>query len=74
MDVFLDKISGVGALQVILRLDPQARVVIVSSESDRKIIDELYKIGAKAFVAKPFAPEALADAVALALYDDGAAN
>lgn len=67
LDIHIDRISGMGVLQVILRLDPQARVVIVSSESDRQIIDELMRIGAKAFVPKPFQPETLTDAIARAL-------
>jgi two-component system chemotaxis response regulator CheY len=67
MDVFLDKISGVGALQVILRLDPDARIVMCSSEHDSGFIAEMKKLGARGYLRKPFEPEAVREAVAQAL-------
>jgi two-component system, chemotaxis family, chemotaxis protein CheY len=67
MDVFLDKISGVGALQVILRIDPDARVVMCSSQHDSGFIQETKKLGAKAYLRKPFEPQTVRDAIAEAL-------
>jgi two-component system chemotaxis response regulator CheY len=67
MDVFLDKISGVGALQVILRIDPGAKVVMCSSQHDSGFIQETKKLGAKGYLRKPFEPQAVRDAIAEAL-------
>jgi two-component system chemotaxis response regulator CheY len=67
MDVFLDKISGVGALQVILRIDPNARVVMCSSQHDSGFIQETKRLGARGYLRKPFEPQAVRDAVATAL-------
>ena len=67
MDVFLDKISGVGALQVILRIDPKARIVMCSSQHDSGFIQETKKLGAKGYLRKPFEPQAVRDAIAEAL-------
>lgn len=67
MDVFLDKISGVGALQVILRLDPDARIVMCSSQHDSSFIQETKKLGARGYLRKPFEPQAVRDAIAEAL-------
>lgn len=67
MDVFLDKISGVGALQVILRIDPDARIVMCSSQHDSGFIQETKKLGAKGYLRKPFDPQAVRDAIAEAL-------
>jgi two-component system chemotaxis response regulator CheY len=67
MDVFLDKISGIGALQVILRLDPDARIVMCSSQHDHGFIAETKKLGARGYLRKPFEPEAVRTAIAEAL-------
>ena len=67
MDVFLDKISGVGALQVILRLDPDARIVMCSSQHDSSFIAETKKLGARGYLRKPFEPEAVRTAISEAL-------
>lgn len=67
MDVFLDKISGVGALQVILRIDPDARVVMCSSQHDSGFIAETKRIGARGYLRKPFEPQSVRDAIAAAL-------
>lgn len=67
MDVFLDKLSGIGALQVILQLDPDARVVMCSSQSDHGFIEDTKRLGARGYLRKPFDPEAVRDAVAAAL-------
>lgn len=67
MDVFLEKLSGIGALQVILRLDPDARVVMCSSQTDLGFIHETKRLGARGYLRKPFEPEAVREAIAAAL-------
>ena len=67
MDVFLDKLSGIGALQVILQLDPDARVVMCSSQSDHGFIEDTKRLGARGYLRKPFDPETVRDAIAAAL-------
>jgi len=67
MDVFLDKISGVGALQVIMRIDPNARIVMCSSQHDSAFIAETKKLGARGYLRKPFEPQAVREAIAEAL-------
>lgn len=67
LDIHMDRLSGMGVLQVLLKLDPNARVVVVSSEGDRAIIDQLKQLGIKSFVPKPYEPDALTNAVVHAL-------
>ena len=67
MDVFLDKISGIGALQVILRIDPDARVVMCSSQTDAGFIADTKRLGARGYLRKPFDPETVRVAIAEAL-------
>jgi two-component system chemotaxis response regulator CheY len=67
MDVHMHQLSGVGAMQVMLRLDPNARVVMCSSDTDPAFIAETKKIGARAYLRKPFEPEAVNQAITDAL-------
>jgi two-component system, chemotaxis family, chemotaxis protein CheY len=67
LDIHMDKLSGMGVVQVLLKLDPQARIVIITSETERRITDELLRMGAKEIVNKPFESDRLYDAVAHAL-------
>jgi len=45
-----------------LRLDPRLRnipVIVVSTDATRARVDQITKLGAKAYIAKPFTPEQL---------------
>jgi two-component system, chemotaxis family, chemotaxis protein CheY len=66
LDIHIDNLSGMGVLQVIRSIDPDARVIVVSNESDKNIIDKMISLGARAFVPKPFEPEILKDAISRA--------
>ncbi|MFM9330127.1 response regulator [Paenibacillus mesotrionivorans] len=52
----------------ILKLDPHAKVVMCSGRGTPEVIQECLGYGAAGFVAKPFLPHVLADAVAAALH------
>ncbi len=67
MDIHMARLSGLGAIQVLLRIDPNARVLVVSSEHSPPVILEAIKIGAKGYVGKPFTPQTLMTAVEKAL-------
>lgn len=67
MDIHMAKISGLGAIQVLLRMDPSARIIVVSSEHSTSIILEAMKTGAKAYIGKPFTAESVLAAVQKAL-------
>jgi len=66
LDIHIDGLSGMSVLQVLRTIDPNARIIIISVEGDRAFIEEAIRQGAKAFVAKPFLPETLRDAMARA--------
>lgn len=63
LDIHIDGLSGMSVLQVLRTIDPNARIIVVSVEGDRAFIEEAIRQGAKAFVAKPFLPETLRDAI-----------
>ncbi|MEN6459217.1 MAG: response regulator [Thermoguttaceae bacterium] len=61
MDMIMPGTDGVQALQAILKIDPKAKVVVVSSLNQTKLISEAVRAGADDFLAKPFMPEQLQD-------------
>lgn len=67
LDIHMDKLSGMGVVQVLLKIDPSARIVVVTSETEKRILDELLRMGVKDVVNKPFESERLYDAIAHAL-------
>jgi len=54
MDVTMDEMNGIEALKVILEIDPDAKVVMVSSMGQKLVVKEAILSGAKGFVLKPF--------------------
>ena len=67
LDIHMDKLSGMAVVQVIFKIDPKARIVMVTSDSEKRITDELLRMGVKEVVYKPFQSEKLYDAIAHAL-------
>jgi two-component system chemotaxis response regulator CheY len=55
--------TGIDALREILLLDPQAKIIICSALNQQALIKESIRMGAKAFIAKPFQPENLLEVV-----------
>lgn len=66
MDVHMDKVSGLGATQVILKLDPNARIIVCSSEESALYKSESLRLGAKAYISKPFNASDVLEALAKA--------
>ncbi|MEN6451806.1 MAG: response regulator [Thermoguttaceae bacterium] len=61
MDMVMPGTDGVEAVRAILAIDPNARVLVVSSLNQTKLISEAVRAGAEDFLAKPFMPEQLQD-------------
>ncbi len=59
LDLVMPEFDGRYALKNILRLDPRARVVVVSALNQREILREAIALGAMEFVVKPFDPGVL---------------
>jgi two-component system, chemotaxis family, chemotaxis protein CheY len=54
MDINMPKADGVQALQSILRINPRAKVVMVTAVEQKHIIQDAMKAGARDYVVKPF--------------------
>lgn len=70
--VFLDAAmaqgTGLEFLSLLLTLDPEAYIIIVSSETDENIIHQAQSLGAKGYLTKPFMSEQISNY--LQLYKD----
>ncbi len=53
MDINMPIMDGLTALKKILSIDPAARVVMLTSESEQKMVLEAIQSGAKNYVVKP---------------------
>ena len=70
-DYKMPDMTGIEVEQEMIRRDPSAKVIIVSGYGGCETAIEAMNRGATDFLRKPFAPEALRDAVRSALERDG---
>lgn len=63
MDITMPEVSGIEALKVIKKMDPNASVVMISAMGQEILVKEAILAGAKSFVVKPFEEEILLKAV-----------
>lgn len=54
MDITMPVMDGMEALKIILELDPEAKIAMVTAMGQQQVIMEAIKMGAKDFVVKPF--------------------
>ncbi len=59
LDLVMPECDGRRALARILELDPQARVVILSSLGAQSDIEACLRLGARSYLQKPIDPEAM---------------
>ena len=57
MDIVMPVMDGLAALREIVRLDPAARVVMVSALGQEALIADAIDAGARDFIVKPFQPD-----------------
>jgi two-component system, chemotaxis family, chemotaxis protein CheY len=70
LDIIMPQMEGIEAAEKILRLHPQARVVMVSSVGYQENIIAALQKGARHFVQKPVKPEILYDVVKYVMGED----
>ena len=57
LDITMPEMDGLEALKEIRRIDPAARVAMVTAMGQQAIVMEALRSGARDFVLKPFQPE-----------------
>ena len=54
MDVNMPRADGIQALRAILKIDSQAKVIMITSVEEKHIVQDAIKLGARDYVVKPF--------------------
>ena len=54
LDITMPKMDGIVTLQEIMKIDPNARVAMVTAMGQRTMVMSALKSGAKDFIVKPF--------------------
>ena len=54
MDVNMPRADGIQALRAIMKINPTAKVVMVTSVEQKEIVQDAMKLGARDYVVKPF--------------------
>jgi two-component system, chemotaxis family, chemotaxis protein CheY len=70
MDIIMPNMEGIEAADRIMRMHPQARIVMVSSVGYQENIIAALQKGARHFVQKPVKPEILYDVIKYVMGDD----
>jgi two-component system, chemotaxis family, chemotaxis protein CheY len=66
MDIVMPKveeIDGIAAVKEIMKLDAQAKIIMVSAMGQHSLVVEAIQAGAKDFVTKPFQPSRVVEAL-----------
>lgn len=56
MDLSMPGVSGVDAIKGILQIDPEVNIIVISGTNLEEVREEVFKLGAKMFITKPFDP------------------
>lgn len=56
LDIDMPRMNGLEAARAIRRMDPQARIIMITANGDRASVVEAYGIGVVDFIVKPFDP------------------
>ncbi|NLM46174.1 MAG: response regulator [Firmicutes bacterium] len=54
LDITMPEMNGLEALKAIMKIDPNAKVVMVSAMGQENMVKEAILSGAKSFIIKPF--------------------
>jgi two-component system chemotaxis response regulator CheY len=57
LDITMQKLNGIEALEQIIDRHPDALIVIVSAVGQKKMVFDAISKGAKDFIIKPFEPD-----------------
>ncbi|NLI13298.1 response regulator [Pelotomaculum propionicicum] len=63
MDIIMDGMNGLEALNQILSIDPFAKIIVVSSHNNKDFIELALQAGALYFIVKPYAKDHLLQVV-----------
>jgi two-component system, chemotaxis family, chemotaxis protein CheY len=63
MDIIMPEVDGIQAVKEILKIDPDAKILMCSAMGQQALVIEAIQAGAKDFVIKPFQPTRVLEAI-----------
>jgi CheY-like chemotaxis protein len=60
MDLSMPGLSGVDAIRRIRKIDPNVNIIVISGLNLQEVREEVFNLGAKMYLPKPFVPERVA--------------
>ncbi len=63
MDLAMPGLSGVDAIRQILEMDPTVNIIVISGLDMEEVREEVFKLGVRMFIKKPFNPQKAADVI-----------
>jgi two-component system chemotaxis response regulator CheY len=63
MDLSMPGVSGVDAIKGILQIDPDVNIIVISGTNMDEVREEVFNLGAKMFITKPFDPMRVAEII-----------
>lgn len=67
MDITMEEKNGVDAAKEILKFDPNAKIIMVTSLGQEKLLKECVEAGVSDYIVKPFTKERIVSSVANSL-------
>jgi ABC-type nitrate/sulfonate/bicarbonate transport system substrate-binding protein/CheY-like chemotaxis protein len=67
MDLSMPGVSGIDAIKSILQIDPNVIIIVISSADLQEVREDVFNLGVKIFIVKPFDPELVAEIIGLLL-------
>jgi len=63
MDIVMQEQTGIDAVKEIIKLDPEAKILMISAMGHQAMVVDAIQAGAKGFAVKPFKPEVLIEEI-----------
>ncbi len=63
MDITMEYKNGVDAAREILKMDPSAKIIMVTALGQESLLKECIDLGVKDFIVKPFTPDRILSAI-----------
>ena len=67
MDISMPEMSGLEALREIMKIDPNAKVIMISSLNQKELVFNAISLGAVSYILKPMTKEKTLETVDMAL-------